>query len=236
MSIGFDRVSSLPALSLLCALGNVAALAEVPPSPRFGTAVESFIPTGYSPIAQEQADFNGDGRLDVVLVVASKADPDADRPLLILFRRPSGGFVLSHRSDRAIPERATGGIASPDGFAGLRVERNTFLIAEYGGSSVRSSTRWRFRFQDGDWFLIGETLRLDGAGVECLNPKLAGDRECLGYQIDTNFLTGRQIIKHDYHDLAADQDRTQMIRRTVRVEKLVRLVDFEPRPWAAIPQ
>ncbi len=233
----FKCMNRLLTINLLYALAGVAAFAETAPSQRLEPLIASFIPEGYAPIAKGQADFNGDGLVDVVLVVARLADPDpeADRPLLVLFRRPDGAFVLSHRSDRAIPTKGMGGTASQDGFAGLRVERNTFLIEKYGGSSVREDASWRFRFQDSDWFLIGETSGAYGEGVDCPGATPAGRRVCMGYEVDTNFLTRRQIIKIRYYDPVSAKYSTQLMRRTVRVERHVRLGDFEPLNWAVIP-
>jgi len=95
----------------------------------------------------------------VLLVLAKKAVADADRPLLILFRDPNSGYRLSVRTDQAIPEPGSGGAAANDGFDGVKVVRNTFIISRYGGSSVRSPDAWQFRFQYSDWVLIARSRR-----------------------------------------------------------------------------
>lgn len=128
---------------------------------------EAFIPAGYAVLHRAGADFNGDGLRDVLLVLANQADPDAGRPLLILFRDPAGGYTLSIRTDQAVPEAATGGAAANDGFDGIRLRGNTFIISRYGGSSVRHADAWQFRYQQGVWVLIGEMLAASGPGGRC---------------------------------------------------------------------
>jgi hypothetical protein len=187
-------------------------------------------------LTRTAADFNGDGLQDVLLVLVKKADPEGDRPLLVLFRAAAGGYTLSIRTDRAIPEAGTGGAASNDGFDGIRVRGNTFVISRYGGSSVRHSDAWQFRYQQGEWVLIGETLEAGGPGVSC--PGVPQDRTlaCTGYRIDTNFLTRRQVITADYTDGLRDKEVSRVTRRTLPAGKSVRLADFEPRPLAPMPR
>jgi hypothetical protein len=198
-------------------------------------SIQSFVPKGYAVIAEAKADFNGDGIGDRALVIANRADPEAPRPLLLLFGEANGGFVLAARSDKAIPEAASGGAAYPDGFDGLKAERNTLLIRQEGGSSVRTSSSWRFRFQDNGWFLIGETIDTSGLNVTCPDRAAPASLQCTGYRVDTNFLTGNQIITSAYVDLVSEKDVERLLRRKAHV-KPVPLADFEPRYWSDLPR
>lgn len=233
----FRRVGlRLRAAILLAALVlATGAAAQPPPVPGTAPTVDKFVPPGYRVLLRAAADFNGDGLQDVLLVLVKKADPDGNRTLLILFREAAGGYTLSIRSDQAIPETGTGGAVSNDGFDRIRVRGNTFVIARYGGSSVRHADAWQFRYQQGEWVLIGETLTAAGPGVGCPGAPDNKDLVCTGYKIDTNFLTRRQVITADYVDVARDKDASRVVRRTLPAGKLVSLAEFEPRPWAPMP-
>jgi hypothetical protein len=232
------RIVSERAVALLGAALLAAGTAAAQPPAMAGAAptVDKFVPPGYRVLLRATADFNGDGLRDVLLVLARKGDADADRPLLILFRDPAGGYTLSIRADRAIPETAAGGAAANDGFDGVKVRGNTFVISRYGGSSVRHSDEWQFRFQEGEWVLIGEALTAAGPGVVCPGALDNQDLICTGYKIDTNFLTRRQVVTADYADVARDKDASRVVRRTLPAGRLVRLAEFEPRRWAPMPR
>ncbi|MGH8413756.1 MAG: hypothetical protein ACRESX_03395, partial [Gammaproteobacteria bacterium] len=53
-----------------------------------GKTIQSFVPKGYKVYAKEEADFNGDGLRDAVIVITIDSDyHDGDpRPVLVLFR------------------------------------------------------------------------------------------------------------------------------------------------------
>jgi hypothetical protein len=65
------------------------------------TQIESFVPHGDQIAARAEADFNGDGLPDVVLVVELASDPFKKyRPLLVLSRRAEGGYDDRGRGSR----------------------------------------------------------------------------------------------------------------------------------------
>jgi hypothetical protein len=230
------RVLQTAWLSLSLIAGT--ALAQAPTIPDPGPTIESFVPGGYARLAEVRADFNRDGLPDVVLVVGRPDDRESSRPLLVLLQDRAGGYVVSLRSDQAVPEAGEGGIAAPDGFAGLEVRRDTFFIEHYGGSSIRNAIRWQFQYRNSGWLLIGETVSISGAGrmPECPFLATSDHPYCAGYQVDTNFLTKNQIITLYLYDESKDRTRNRVARRSVRVDRLVPLAEFYPRPWADLPR
>src|ERR1017187_1689224 len=65
------------------------------------TQIESFVPHGDQIAARAEADFNGDGLPDVVLVVELASDRFKKyRPLLVLSRRAEGGYDDRGRGSR----------------------------------------------------------------------------------------------------------------------------------------
>ena len=149
----------------LCApllmLAAAGAGADVIPDDEVATEVKPFVEAGTLPIAIEQADLNGDGRLDVLLVLekqkAAESDPEIaeeQRPLLILVRAPSGALTLRRRSERVVFCSSCGG-AMGDPFVGVKTERTAFTVQHYGGSAWRWSAEYTFGYsrRDDTWQL-----------------------------------------------------------------------------------
>jgi hypothetical protein len=59
--------------------------------------------------------------------------------------------------------------------------------------------------------------------------------QCLGYKVDTNFVTGRQISTAYGILRESHEETTRVIRRTLGKKKLMLLADFEPRSLAEPP-
>ena len=71
------------------------------------------------------------------------------------------------------------------------IDKNILIVSHYGGSAWRWSITDKFRFQDNDWYLIGETKNSYWVVERCdkLNGFAGTDYE------DVNFVTGDFEIK-----------------------------------------
>jgi hypothetical protein len=113
----------------------------------------------------KEGDLNGDGRPDAALVITSgeagvnaKGESTFVKHVLVLALRGSDGKL--HRSvvsDAAVLDGNEGGVFG-DPFDSLLIERGAVVISHYGGSRDRWSYTHRYRFQNGQWMLIGLTL------------------------------------------------------------------------------
>lgn len=213
-------------LALLLAIVMQCETSTVLAQPTNQAVFRDFVPPDYSVVLQNEADLNGDGLPDLLLVLKKIGESDTPRPLVVLFQERAGQYALSIRTDKAIPESGSGGVASTDGFDGIKMTRNGFVISQFGGSSVRHSFDWKFRYQDGDWYLIGETELIGGPGVSCPPIKRRKAPPCGAYKMDTNFLTRKQIGTV-YFD-----EGTYTVRRTTPKRDLIRLADFYPEAWS----
>jgi len=214
------------------ALSVAAAVAaeQRPVIPTEGPTTKSFVPAGYKVLEEHKGDLNGDGTPDVVLVIGRQGEtnPDAPRPLLILFGLNQGGFRLALRAETAVPSTGTGGVAAEDGFAGLKVRGNTLVIKRYGGSTIREEDSYQFRYQSGGWYLIGETHDIstvaDFKVQDCPLLSAVQKPHCVGYKVDTNLSTLQQIVTV-YLD---DAEKGLVFRRSVQVKRAVQLETFSP--------
>lgn len=154
---------------------------------------ESLIPSGWGVLHKEEpiiakGDLNKDGIPDVAAVieqVKSETDKAPQRALLIAFGTKDHSYTLSIISDKVILKADEGGIWG-DPFESLSIDRGSVVISDYGGSNWRWYHKYRFRFQENDWYLIGATKGeyFTGSATE----------EQVSEQ-DYNLLTGDYIIK-----------------------------------------
>lgn len=135
--------------------------------PAVASAPAGFVPKGWK-IEEEtlkEVDLNGDGRLDAAFVISSgKNDVNAQgdvmfvkHVLVLALRGTDGKLSRSVVNDAAVLDGNEGGVFG-DPFAGLAVERGAVVISHYGGSRDRWSFVHRYRYQNGQWRLIGLTI------------------------------------------------------------------------------
>lgn len=121
--------------------------------------VSPFIEPGTKAIELSQADLNGDGLADYILVLERQGDQYKDgpgqRPLLILLRNPDGGLRLAKRNDKIIFCSNCGGVMG-DPFMGVEAGTKRFIVSHYGGSSWRWSVTYQFNYsgRDKSWQLV----------------------------------------------------------------------------------
>lgn len=157
--------------------------------PEVVNAPAEFAPSGWHMEKEtlKEADLNGDGRLDAAMVISSGEQLNTDaqgerafaKHVLILALRGSDGKL--HRSivsDAAVLDGDEGGVFG-DPFESLSIERSTVVIKHYSGSRDRWSYTHRYRYQNGEWTLIGLTI----GNSDTLDPEHFDDQ-------DINLLTG----------------------------------------------
>jgi len=191
----------------------------------------SFIPNDYDTLDDGVArgDLNKDGIEDIVIVVGSKWEQDenwsekasdsnvAPRLLIILFGTDSG-YVQIVKNDKAILCKDCGGIFG-DPFAGIEINKNVLSINHYGGSNWRWGYTHKFRFQDKEFFLIGQT-KYSFLAVE--NCEKLNDFAGTKYE-DINFVTGHYEMKEISEDCKLPENK----KGKRKIEQLISLSNFE---------
>src|SRR5262249_16767124 len=224
--------------------GVPPAAPGVPSPPRIpasGKTVEAFVPAGYEIFSRKEADFDGDGRMDVALGLQVADETGAyenPRPLVILFRQADGSYRVSGRSDGAIVTVPPG--AHPDGFSGIQVKGRSIVLT-YGGFSragaAGSEHTAIYRFQSGDWFLIGavehQWNRGEG-GMICPDVTLNAGEVCddltTSWNLNTSRVESRAEVVHGNPDEGDAPTRTVIRRSRVPKTPLQRLRDVVPEP------
>lgn len=156
------RKAFLFSLLLLPAMAMAQSLAQR------GASIEAIVPEGWEH-SEEFGDMNKDGLKDLVVIAIPnfkenmKEREDGyvynlNRPhLAIYFGDSSGDFVLFKKYEELIPERDENMIVETslgiNDKGILRIGVSIFMIA--GGATTGGPT-YVFRYQDGDFFLIGK--------------------------------------------------------------------------------
>jgi hypothetical protein len=192
-------------------------------SAKSGATIDSLIPEGWHILAKskgkpEQAigDLNKDGIDDFAIAIEgeSKAKEAPPRALMIAFGKGDNQYSLSIIADKAILKADEGGVWG-DPLEGISIDRGSVLISFYGGSNDRWYAKYRFRFQDHDWYLIGATL---GSYFTGTMTQENGNEE------DYNLLTGDYSIRKVDENDASNSKTTKGNRGKTT---LLKLKDFD---------
>ena len=151
---------SWPALTV--AQSAPPADAPIPALPPTGGTVESFVPAEWTIEQRHQADFNRDGRSDVLLLlrdnVAQGATPRRIVLVALATTQPSG-YVRSATNAQLVPRDLSGQLEDPMADGEITVRPGGFDLRlgmmPATGSYLAATMRYRFRFEGGCFRLIG---------------------------------------------------------------------------------
>lgn len=126
---------------------------------------EKFPPEGWKIVGSCSTDFNNDKIIDKAYVIQenkktiSKNDECTGEPfnrkeLIIQFGQSNGQYKTNYKTLKVFGE-CNWGIQGTDAFAEIGKRNNTLKLSFSTGGTLRSSLSYYFRYQDGDWFLIG---------------------------------------------------------------------------------
>jgi hypothetical protein len=208
---------------LILLAGVVSGQTVLSKIPANGKSMLAFVPEGYDTLATVKGDLNNDRQEDIALVLKSLAesrdsmdDEGPSRILIILFKTASG-FQSVAKTDSAILCFTCGGMYG-DPFAMMEIKKNVLIINHYGGSAWRWELTHRFRFQQNDFYLIGET------NYSYWNVKMCDKlKDFAGTNLkDVNYLTGQFVEKE-----ITEECKLKVNKKGKRkVEPLKKLSDF----------
>jgi len=165
--------------------------------------VTSLIPSGWHILEDKikgepvkaVGDLNRDCVQDIAIVIEKTQESENDqtgesegappRSLLIALGNKDNTFSLSIIADNVVLPADAGGVWG-DPFDSLTIDRGSVVLSDYGGSNWRWYNKYRFRFQDKDWFLIGATM---GSYYTGTSTSENGDED------DYNLLTGDYVLR-----------------------------------------
>jgi hypothetical protein len=185
---------------------------------RSGARVRDFVPAGWDTLATAKGDLNKDSLADVAVVIQRKKTtssaedgfPEAEPRLLLVLFGARTGLNLACQSNVAILLADAGG-AMGDPFEQLAIERGTLVTGFYGGSRDKWNMSYRYRYQQGDFYLIGADAW--------------GGNESYAYKYSYNLLTGRLQVEAQHEETPGKNRKYQKV---VKPANLPLLKSFEP--------
>ncbi|MEK4044666.1 hypothetical protein NSU18_13470 [Paenibacillus sp. FSL H8-0048] len=215
-------LTSIPTTTPTPSLAPVPALTPTPshtPASK-EESMQALIPAGWHILepfqggrAIAEGDLNKDGIADVAAVIEKNTGKDeaSPRSLLIAFGGNNNTYTLSIIADHVILQADEGGVWG-DPFENIIIDRGAVLVSDYGGSNWRWYNKYRFRYQDQDWYLIGSTSGTYFTGAVTMEQ---ADED------DINYLTG-QFIKRK----TDEQGQTTTTKGNQGKKKLIKLKEF----------
>jgi len=217
----------LAVVSLLVAYFSQAQNKVLLQVPVTGKTIIDFIPAGYDTLATANGDLNKDKLSDCVMVLKSKQEETFDPSindsdslpsrLLIILLKSDKGYRLAGKTDKLIMCNQCGGIFG-DPFAGIEIVNGILTVNHYGGSAWRWSYTHKFRYQQNDFYLIGQTNHSYWNVKNC--DKL-DDFAGTDY-MDVNFVTGSYEEKKISEDCKLVKDK----KGKQKIQPLIKLSAF----------
>lgn len=225
----------LPALLLLAARVAAAGDPSEPVAPVANAAIQAFLPAEHVIEQLEEVDLDEDGLRDAVLLGVPACSESADdlptraqcradgRFLLILFRQPDG----SHRRSVSVGIQSGVGVHG-DHFDRMQVRGRTVSLSGVGSSCAGQTgggDTYQYRFQNGDWYLIGhvehrwhlsdecDTESFDVNQHLCPELQLSAHEACVDVERSTNFNTATQESKWSVTPRSGEGSERTVIRR-----------------------
>lgn len=162
----------------------------------FCTAQEVPVPEGYVMFDTASGDLDRDGISELVAaynIRKENGDDFDDIPrTLITYKKKKQQWVLWKKSDQALFTSRGGGMMG-DPFEDMEIKNGLLVIRQSGGSSWKWGHTDKYRYQDGNFYLIGYTSY---AGKPCEYWE----------NVDYNLSTGKMIVTKEY-EACEDQDQ-----------------------------
>ena len=202
---------------LFFVLLSITGRSQKPAIPEKGISLSDFVPSGWSILKTASVKFNNDTLTDYVMVLNHNNEddmPNTNRILLIVYRT-NEGYSRSCVSYEAVMCKDCGGVFG-DPFEGIEIKKNVLWVYHYGGSSWRWSYTHKFRYQNGDWLLIGKTVHHYHNVENCESVD-----EFVGDYKDENLVTGDVMEK-----IIDEKCNKKESKAKVQPKPLIRLSEF----------
>lgn len=204
-------------LALLAGVSAPACTRTPGTEPASGQPAESapstlaaLVSPGWRIEQQHDADFNGDGRTDALLVLRpNEADGVPPRTLVVaLATEGARGYVADSRNSQLIPGDASGQLEDPLAQEAIAVRRQEFDltlgVASATGSAQTATLRYRFRWQPGCFQLVEFRRATTHRGTLDVDDVIA------------NLLTGEVVYTTGNEQTGETRTRTATIDRASR--------------------
>ncbi|WP_240927990.1 hypothetical protein, partial [Cellulophaga sp. Z1A5H] len=160
---------------------------------QFANGQEIPIPDNYSIVDSVSGDLDKDSFKELVVAYNTGPENEVDGVPreLVIYKLKNNKWTEWKRSSQALYGSRDGGMMG-DPFGEIEIENGILLISQNGGSSWKWGFTDKYRFQDGEFYLIGYSSI---AGKLCEYWK----------DVDFNLSTGKLIIKKEYEECETEE-------------------------------
>ncbi len=179
------------------------------------------IPKGYEKILETKGDLDKDGKDEIVIVfntdIKSKSE-GLERKFFIL-KNIDGKLKIWKENSNLVFDSKTG-FYPADNELKISIKNNCLNISQmyFTNSRHTDTSKYTFRFQNGDFYLIGASIQFD-------------DTCEYNFKNEVNFSTGKVIIDEQFSDCDDGSDRkipeNYYKEFTHRFPKLIKMNDFK---------
>lgn len=120
--------------------------------------IKDFTPKYWKLKATAYGNLDDDGAEEAVAVYEMPRIDDGDtEQVFAIFKKENGNWKLWNQTSAPIMSTQSGGMMG-NPFDGISISKKSIVIKHFGGSRDKWSYTHRFRFQNGDWYLIGASV------------------------------------------------------------------------------
>ena len=154
---------------------------------------ELLFPDNYSVVDSVYGDLDKDSITELVVAYNTGTENDIDGVPreLIIYKLKNNKWTEWKKSDQALFGSKDGGMMG-DPFGQIEIKHGILLISQNGGSSWKWALTDKYRFQNGEFYLIGFS---DIAGKPCEYWR----------EVDYNLSTGKMIVKKEFEECETEE-------------------------------
>ncbi|QEC44680.1 hypothetical protein [Pseudobacter ginsenosidimutans] len=170
------------------------------------------VPPNYTVIDSIFGDLDRDGIYELVASYTTHQTKDFNDNYireLIIYKKKNKQWTVWKQSSQALTASKDGGMMS-DPYAGIEIKNGILIISEDGGSSWKWARTDKYRYQDGEFYLIGYS---EHYGKICE----------YWMDIDFNLLTGQCIVKKEYESCEDGKQEVYKNRNETFIKKGIKI-------------
>ncbi|MHA4847391.1 hypothetical protein ACX0G7_24720 [Flavitalea antarctica] len=147
------------------------------------------IPVNYNIVDTASGDLDNDSKAELVVAYNTKKEDDEYESVpreLVIYKRQNEKWTVWKRSRQALYGSRDGGMMG-DPFGEMEIVNGVLKISHSGGSSWKWGHTDKYRYQNGEFYLIGYASNY---GKPCEYWTM----------VDFNLSTGKMVVKKEYED------------------------------------
>ncbi|MCA6069234.1 hypothetical protein JI747_018875 [Chryseobacterium sp. RG1] len=155
------------------------------------------IPKGYEKVLEVKGNLDKDGKEEIVIVynTPDKIENQGYKRKFYILKNSEGNLKI-WKENSAILNSSGAGFYPEDNKLEIQIKNNCLVISQslYSNSRHTDTSKYTFRFQNGDFYLIGSFNKFE-------------DTCEFSFTNDVNFSTGKAIVDETYSDCDGDENR-----------------------------